>query len=241
MKLGIIGAMDVEVNLLKNKITDLTIKKEGDFVFYVGKIAHTKVVILQSGIGKVAAAIGTTLLIERYQPDYIMNTGTAGGLRKTRPGDLIVGVQSSYHDVDMTAFNYPLGQMAQQPLCFLSDSSLIHIVNHAIKKIPCKQRVNRGIILSGDSFMSDAKRVEKIEQNFPEALAVDMESAAIGQVCTQLKVPFIIVRAISDLAGEGNSKSYDTFVEKAGEIAAQIVINCIKIIEENGKNSEFYS
>lgn len=236
MKLGIIGAMAVEVNLLKKELHNLTIEKEGTFEFYSGFIDGVEVTVLLSGIGKVSAAIGTSLLIERYQPDYIINTGTAGGLRDVKVGDLIIGDYVGYHDADITAFGYELGQMAQQPLHFKADEFLLQMVLKAIKKLPVEQKVSQGIILSGDSFMSNVARVNQMRNDFPKALAVDMESAAIGQTCKQLNVPFVVVRAISDMAGEGNSKSYDTFVEKAGNISAQMIINCIAIIK-NGKNS----
>ena len=116
MKIGIIGAMQVEVDLLKEKISSLTIEKEGKFEFYIGKIHGIDIIVLLSGIGKVSAAVGTTLLIERYHPDYIVNTGTAGGLHSVEMGDLVIATSLGYHDADVTAFGYDLGQMAQQPV-----------------------------------------------------------------------------------------------------------------------------
>ncbi len=236
MKLGIIGAMPVEVDLLKSKLQNGQTEQESAFEFYSGTIDGIKVIVLLSGIGKVSAAIATVLLIERYQPDYIINTGTAGGLRGVKMGDLVIGTEVGYHDADVTAFGYELGQMAQQPVRFVSDAFLLNVVNKAIESLTVQQNVFQGIILSGDSFMSDSERVNQVRDDFPKALAVEMESAAIAQTCAQLKVPFIVVRAISDLAGEGNSKSYDTFVKEAGRISAEMIINCIKMIK-NGKDS----
>ncbi len=236
MKLGIIGAMPVEVDLLKSKLQNGQTEQEGAFEFYSGTIDGIEVIVLLSGIGKVSAAIATVLLIERYQPDYIINTGTAGGLRDVKMGNLVIGTEVGYHDADVTAFGYELGQMAQQPVRFVSDTFLLNVVNKAIESLTVQQNVFQGIILSGDSFMSDPERVNQVRGDFPKALAVEMESAAIAQTCAQLKVPFIVVRAISDLAGEGNSKSYDTFVKEAGRISAEMIINCIKMIK-NGKDS----
>ncbi len=236
MKLGIIGAMPVEVDLLKSKLQNGQTEQEGAFEFYSGTIDGIEVIVLLSGIGKVSAAIATVLLIERYHPDYIINTGTAGGLRDVKMGDLVIGTEVGYHDADVTAFGYELGQMAQQPVRFVSDTFLLNVVNKAIESLTVQQNVFQGIILSGDSFMSDPERVNQVRDDFPKALAVEMESAAIAQTCAQLKVPFIVVRAISDLAGEGNSKSYDTFVKEAGRISAEMIINCIKMIK-NGKDS----
>ncbi|APD06722.1 adenosylhomocysteine nucleosidase [Flavobacteriaceae bacterium UJ101] len=236
MKLGIIGAMTIEVNLLKKEIENLKIDKEGAFEFYSGTINGIEVTVLLSGIGKVSAAVGTSLLIERYQPSYIINTGTAGGLHNVKMGDLVIGDEVGYHDADLTAFGYELGQMAQQPAYFKANEYLLQIVLKAVQKLPVEQNILQGIILSGDSFMSDVERVDQVRNDFSKALAVDMESAAIGQTCKQLNVPFVVVRAISDMAGEGDSKSYDTFVERAGNISAKMIVNCIEIIK-NGKNS----
>ncbi len=231
MKLAIIGAMTVEVNLLKNNIKNLQIDKEGAFEFYHGTIEGIDVVVLLSGIGKVSSSVGTTLLIERYQPDFIINTGTAGGLGNIKMGDLVIGTQVGYHDVDVTAFGYEYGQMAQQPAFFEADSYLLKIIKHSIQDLNKKQSIREGVILSGDSFMSDKTRVQKVEKQFPDALAVEMESAAIAQTCMQMNIPFAVVRSISDMAGEGDAKSYESFVEKAGSISAKMIINCIKKIK----------
>ncbi len=240
MKLGIIGAMPVEVDLLKSKLINCVVEREGTFEFYSGTISNVNVVILLSGIGKVSAAVGTTLLIERYKPDYIINTGTAGGLQNVKIGDLILGNKIGYHDADLTAFGYSLGQMAQQPAYFKPDNFLSKVILDTVDNLPNKQDIYEGTILSGDSFMSDIERVNETRINFPEALAVEMESAAIAQVCKQFNVPFVVLRAVSDLAGEGDSKAYDTFVKEAGRISAEMILNCIKIIE-NEKNSKLYS
>ena len=232
MKIGIIGAMQVEVDLLKEKISSLTIEKEGKFEFYIGKIYGIEVIVLLSGIGKVSAAVGTTLLIERYHPDYIINTGTAGGLHSVEMGDLVIATSLGYHDADVTAFGYDLGQMAQQPARFTPDAQLLKNVVEAIQKLPEEQSVKQGLILSGDSFMSNPERVAQLKKDFPEALAVEMESAAIAQTCYQLNTPFAVVRAISDQAGEGDAQSYESFVQQAGNISAQMIIQLLSIINQ---------
>ncbi len=230
-KIGIIGAMPVEINLLKEKIDNLTIEKHGDFEFYSGKLNNADVTILLSGIGKVSAAIGTTLLIEKFQPGIILNTGTAGGLNDTVMGDIIVADKVCYHDVDVTAFGYKLGQMAGQPESFLTDSNLVTKIINSINKIDNPPNYKKGLILSGDSFVSDKNLLLTIKTNFPTALAVEMESTAIAQTCKQLNIPFVVIRAISDMAGEGDSKSFDSFVATAGMISAEIVINFINNLD----------
>ena len=231
MILGIIGAMPVEIEVLKEQLNDLNKEIQGSFEFYSGTLEGVKVVVLLSGIGKVSATVATTLLIERYKPDYIINTGTAGGLKNVQMGDVVLGIQVGYHDADLTVFGYKLGQMAQQPYHFIANEYLVNLANEAFKDLDVNQNVLQGLILSGDQFMNDPVQVERVKDSFPDALAVEMESAAIAQTCFQLEVPFIVIRSISDMAGDGDSKSYDTFVRKAGAISAQMIINCIKKIK----------
>ena len=116
--IGIIGAMELEINTLKASIENCKETKIGRFVFYGGKLCGKEVVILLSGIGKVSAAVGTTLLIEHYNPSLIINTGTAGGLDNTSVHDLILATEVRHHDVDVTAFGYEIGQQAQMPPAF---------------------------------------------------------------------------------------------------------------------------
>ncbi len=228
-KVAIIGAMEVEIELLKKKIESLKEIKEGGFKFYSGTIAGVEVVVLLSGIGKVAAAVGATLIIERYNPDYIINTGTAGGLGNgVQTGDIIIGDRAFYHDVDVTVFGYKIGQMAGQPEFFEADNFLLGKMNKAINSLKTKQNTIVGDILSGDSFMSDRLRVNEVKLNFPDALAIDMESAAIAQVCSQLNTPFITIRSISDIAGDGDAEFYESFVKIAGNISARIVVKFLE-------------
>ena len=116
--IGIIGAMELEINTLKAAIENCKETKIGRFAFYQGNLCGKEVVVLLSGIGKVSAAVGTTLLIEHYHPSLIINTGTAGGLGNTSVHDLILATEVRHHDVDVTAFGYEIGQQAQMPPAF---------------------------------------------------------------------------------------------------------------------------
>ncbi|PVX49393.1 adenosylhomocysteine nucleosidase [Balneicella halophila] len=228
MKIGIIGAMQVEVETLQQRLIDRKDTKVGTFVFSEGKIDNVTVIVCLSGIGKVSAAVGTTFMIERYTPDYIINTGTAGGLGVADVHDIILATEVRHHDVDVTAFGYEIGQQAQQPPAFLPNESLLEVAKSVCAKHTDK--VIHGLIVSGDAFISDPERVSFIVDNFPTALAVEMEAAAIAQVCYQLDVPFLVLRAISDKAGEGDAEMYVKFVEEAGKRSAKMNIDLISTL-----------
>ena len=221
MKIGIIGAMDIEIQLLKEHLINIKETKISNFSFYEGKIKNHEVIVLLSGIGKVSASVGTALLINTFYPDLVINTGTAGGLRTSSVYDLILATEVSYYDVDVTAFGYKLGQQAQMPPAFKADAQW----NEKLKDVASTHQyiLHYGQVVSGDSFISDPKRFDEISVNFPQAKAVEMEAAAIAQTCYMLNIPFVMLRAISDKAGEGNAISYNEFVEEAGRISASIV------------------
>ncbi len=123
MKIGLIGAMEEEVEILKNKLENRQDKKIAESVFYLGDLDGHEIILLQSGIGKVNAAVGTTLMIHVFQPDYIINTGSAGGFDpRLSVGDVVIGSEVRHHDVDVTVFGYEYGQVPQMPACYLSDS-----------------------------------------------------------------------------------------------------------------------
>lgn len=219
--IGIIGAMELEITTLKAAIHNCKEVKIGRFAFYEGTLDGSKVVVLLSGIGKVSAAVATTLLIEHYQPTLIINTGTAGGLKDTSVHDIILATEVRHHDVDVTAFGYEIGQQAQMPPAFIADVDWAGKIKKAAEKH--QRKLHYGQVVSGDSFISDPERLQQIARTFPEAKAVEMEAAAIAQTCYLLGVPFVMLRAISDKAGEGNAISYNEFVNEAGRISAAIV------------------
>ncbi|GET45162.1 5'-methylthioadenosine/adenosylhomocysteine nucleosidase [Capnocytophaga felis] len=228
MKIGIIGAMELEINTLKKELNDIKTTTIGSFAFHEGKIHGVSVVVLLSGIGKVSASVGTTLLIEHFHPDMIINTGTAGGLGTSSVHDIILANEVRHHDVDVTAFGYEIGQQAQMPAAYFPDDKWFQLAKSVAEKH--SNQLHCGLVVSGDSFISDPKRLQQIENTFPEAKAVEMEAAAIAQTCYLLKTPFIMLRAISDKAGEGNASSYEKFVVEAGKLSAEINIDIIKNI-----------
>lgn len=222
MKIGIIGAMEEEVTLLRDKIENRQTITLGGSEIYTGQLNGVDVALLKSGIGKVAAAMGAALLLERCQPDVVINTGSAGGLAPTlKVGDIVVSDEARYHDADVTAFGYEIGQMAGCPAAFKADDKLIAAAEECIKSLDLN--AVRGLIVSGDAFINGAEGLAKIRRNFPQAIAVEMEATAIAHVCHSFAVPFVVVRAISDVADKESHLSFDEFLAVAAKQSTLMV------------------
>lgn len=229
MTIGIIGAMEEEVVILRELMKDKRTETIAGCEFTTGKMNGTDVVLLRSGIGKVNAAMSTTILMQKYQPDYVINTGSAGGSNpELNVGDVVISTEVRHHDVDVTVFGYEYGQVPQLPPAFEADVELIKTAMKAAKDIS-GIRIVEGLIASGDSFMSDPERVDYIKEKFINIQAVEMEAAAVAQVCHQFKTPFVIIRSLSDIAGKESNISFEQYLEKAAinssKLVAMIVMN----------------
>jgi len=234
LRIGMIGAMAEEVALLKQNISRLREQEWAGLRFYEGQLEGLDVVLLQSGIGKVNAAMGATLLIDRFQPDYVINTGSAGGFDKNLDvGDVVISTEIRHHDVDVTAFGYDYGQVPQLPAAFTADPFLVGIAEKACQAEFGSARVTKGLIATGDAFLSDPDRVAFIKQKFPELKAGEMEAAAIAQVCHQFGVPFVIIRALSDIAGKDANISFDQFLETAAKHSAECILYMLKELKNH--------
>lgn len=228
MKIAIIGAMEEEVSLLRSNITNKEIIEVASCEFTSGQIGEKQVVLLKSGIGKVNAAMSTAILLEKFKPNLIINTGSAGGYNPDlNIGDLVISTEVRHHDVDVTIFDYEYGQVPQMPPAFIADPSLITTAKNAVGKIEGIQAVT-GLIATGDSFMNDPDRVEFVRNKFPKLQAVEMEAAAIAQVAYQFNVPFVIIRSLSDIAGQESHISFDEFLEKAAVNSANLVLEMVR-------------
>lgn len=230
MKVGIIGAMEEEVILLRAEIQNARTKEIANCEFIEGSIGDKEVVLVRSGIGKVNAAIATTLLLEMYQPDLVLNTGSAGGFLDTlEVGSVVISDEVCHHDVDVTAFGYVHGQVPQLPATFKSDPKLIQVAKEAIEEIG-EHTYATGLIASSDTFMSDADHVERVRKLFPTMIAAEMEAAAVAQVCHQFETPFVVIRALSDIAGKEAPMSFDEFLPVAARHSTDIVLAAISKI-----------
>ncbi len=220
-KIGIIVAMDCEIQQLKNRISITKKLNICNINFYLGNYKEYEIVFTTAGIGKVNAGITTILMIEHFNPELIINTGIAGGFeKKLLPLDIVVANKVLYSDVDMTApaaGSYPFGQLEGCPVYFTPEVKLAY-------NIP---NVFVGTILTGDQFVVDYAKQEKlVQEKFSEydVLAFDMESGAISQVCAKNNVAFLIIRAISDIIGSTTPFDYAKFSKEASNKVADIVL-----------------
>lgn len=223
-RIGIIGAMAQEVNLLASQLENAERYEHAGFVFYTGTRYGLEVVVLQSGIGKVNAAVGTAILLERHQPDAVINTGSAGGFATDLSiGDVIISDEVRHHDVDAVVFGYELGQVPGMPAAYQADKQLRDLARGAIAALG-EVNVREGLIATGDAFMADPERVATTRAQFPTMLAVEMEGAAIAQTCHLYGCPFVVIRALSDIPGSGdNHLSFEQFLDIAADHSSRMV------------------
>lgn len=239
MKIGIFGAEEQEVKLLKKHLVG-EIRKIAGLSFFAGKIMGKDVVLVCSGIGKVNAALCCQILISEFKVDAVINTGAAGGLIEgLKVFDIVVSSEAVQHDVDATAFGYPIGQvpMTKSPF-WPADKKL---KNLAVKAFKAMQKENddehikdlkliEGRIASGDAFVSDKKLRARIIKEFNPA-CVEMEGAAAAQVCCINKIPFLILRSLSDTAGKDEAAkiSYEVFSAQAAKDSSLLVLQMLKM------------
>jgi adenosylhomocysteine nucleosidase len=232
MKIAIIGAMEEEVTLLRDHIESKEQTIVAGYEYTSGKMDDADVVLLRSGIGKVNAAMSTTILLEKFNPDVVINTGSAGGFHPDlNVGDVVISSEVRHHDVDVTVFGYEYGQVPQLPAAFVADEKLVQVAEKAAKEINDIQVV-KGLIATGDSFMNDPARVDFVRGKFNDLQAVEMEAAAIAQVAYQFQTPFVIIRSLSDIAGKESNVSFEQYLEKAAVNSANLVMKIVKAVHE---------
>lgn len=231
MKIGIIAAMPEELAYLLQHLDDAREEKILGNSYHTGKVGSVELVLVESGIGKVMSAISVAILADHFQVDAVINTGSAGAVATgIAVGDVVIADKLCYHDVDVTAFGYEYGQMAQQPLYFESDKKFISLIQESLSKLD--QTWHLGLIATGDSFVAGEDKIKAIKEHFPQVLAVEMEGAAIAQAAQALNLPFLVVRAMSDNANHEASVSFDEFIVEAGRRSAQALMTLLQSIKD---------
>lgn len=219
--IGIIFAMNEELTALKKYFTIDKITKIYDLTFYEVNFIKTRLVLVESGVGKVNAGRTTQILIDNYKPSAIYNIGVAGGVDKSlKVGDVVISTSLVQHDFDITAFDHKKGYIPNVGDVIPVDKALVMDSIEALEKKSLSYKL--GCIASGDIFCTDTKMANKINQKF-KALCVEMEGAAIGQVCFLCQVPCLVLRSISDCPDNTNRITYDEFLPAACENIAQIM------------------
>ena len=222
--IGVLTAMIVEYNQVAAMLQDTGTVQVGPQKFLVGTMGENKVVLLQCGIGKTNAATGVTNLILSFHPDYVISTGVAGGIdAKLKVMDVVIGKEICYHDV-YCGDNCDPGQVQGLTRLFNGDERLVSIAS----SLKADVRIVPGMICTGDQFVTNRDELDIIKQKYPEGLAVDMESAAIAQVCHLWNVPMLSFRIISDTPGvEEHFDQYlnfwDTMADKSFTVTQEFL------------------
>ena len=230
MKLGIIGAMDVEVALLKEKMTDTSVETHSGMDFTCGTLEGLPVVVVQCGVGKVNAAICAQTLCALFGVTHLVNTGIAGSLRAELDiGDLVVSQDAMYHDFDCVHFGYEMGRVpGMDVVAFPADETMIALAQAAGETVH-PGHVRLGRIASGDLFVAEkAAKTAIIEKT--GAVCTEMEGAAIAHTAYRGGVPFVILRAISDKADDSAQMDYPTFEALAARRCAETVCALAKLL-----------
>lgn len=227
-KIAIIGAMDCEVDTLKDCLSNLETIDCGKLKIYKGKISNNEIILSKSGVGKVCAALNTQYIIDRYSPDYIINIGVAGGIAQDlEVGDIVIATSLVQHDFDATALGYVQGYMCtggdnQKPTVFYTDKKLIEAFESAVNGINTSSKIHKGVIATGDMFIGTPEKKSQLRELF-NATAAEMEGCAIAQTADANNIPCLVIRVISDLADCTASKPFAEVEKAMAELAASTI------------------
>lgn len=228
--IGIIGAMDEEVNAIIGKMTNVESREKAGMTFNKGTLEGKEAVVVRSGIGKVNAGLCTQILVDDYKIDAVINTGIAGSLKNQIDiGDIVLSSDALYHDMDATGFGYDFGVVPRmESSVFKGDVRLINLAKECCERVNPDINVHIGRVVSGDQFISDKAKKDWINEHF-DGYCTEMEGAAIAHAATLNNIPFLIVRAISDKADNSATMDYGEFEKKA-------IIHSVNLIMEFVKN-----
>ena len=231
MKIGIIGAMEVEVETLKAKMDVKRTVKKASMEFFEGTLGNTEVVVVRSGIAKVNAGVCVQILVDVFEVTHVINTGAAGSLdARIDIGDIVLSTDACYHDVDVTIFGYKKGEVPQLGTAsFTADASLREKAKAAIKVAAPDLGVFEGRVCSGDQFISSQEVKDRIKEDF-DGMCTEMEGAGIAQACYLNNIPFLIIRAISDKADGSKIVDYPVFEAKAAKDCAAMTLELLKTL-----------
>jgi adenosylhomocysteine nucleosidase len=228
-KIGIIGAMEEEVNILKSRMQKVTVKIIASMEFNEGMLMGKDVVIVRSGIGKVNAAICTQILADIYHIDAVINTGVAGSLHsEINIADIVLSTDALQHDVDATGFGYKIGEIPRmETSIFKANEQMVKVAEEVCAEVIPDVGIFTGRVVSGDQFISSSDKKEWLIKNF-EGYCTEMEGAAIAQTAYLNNIPFLIIRAISDKADHTAEMTYSEFEEIAIKNTVKLVSTLIE-------------
>ncbi|WP_026476421.1 5'-methylthioadenosine/adenosylhomocysteine nucleosidase [Alkaliphilus transvaalensis] len=227
--IGIIGAMDEEIEMLKSEMTINETKKIANMDFYIGKLENKDVIVVRCGIGKVNAAICTQVLVGQLGATAVINTGVAGAIHDDLDVlDVVISTDVQQHDFDVTGFGYPIGEIPRMDKSiFPSNENMAKLAFEGAQQVLNESKVLMGRIVSGDVFVSSSQLKEKIWDTF-KGFCTEMEGAAIGHTSYVNSVPFVIIRAMSDKADGSAHENFNEFMNQAAINSKEIVKYMLK-------------
>ena len=227
---GIIGAMSEEVNIIKDEMQFSYEEIIGKFTFYIGSLRNRKIVLAESGIGKVNAAMLATIMIVKFNVKAVCFSGVAGALdSKLKVGDVVIGEKMLQHDMDVSEFGLKKGEIPRMDTSvFLSNDRLMEIVKEY--KLS-NNKIYSGTIISGDQFISLKQAKQELAAEF-NAMCVDMESAAVAQVCHRLDKKCLVIRSISDSVTDDSTMEYSQFTELAANNSKELVCHLAEVLSQ---------
>ncbi|MCH1959956.1 MULTISPECIES: 5'-methylthioadenosine/adenosylhomocysteine nucleosidase [Romboutsia] len=228
--LGIIGAMEEEVEILKEKMDIKETTTIAGIKFYKGTLHDKNIVLVRSGVGKVNMAMCTQVLVDKFNVSALVNSGVAGTMNEDlNQGDVVISTTTVQHDFDTTVFGDPLGEISRLNKRFFdADKNMINKAKEAAKNVKGVNIVD-GMVATGDQFVAGGDIAKKIKDNFKDVEAVEMEGAAMAQVAYLNDIPFVILRSISDKANGEADLSYEEFLPIAAKNASSLLEEFIKI------------
>lgn len=230
-RIGIIGAMEIEVKQLKEQMQITKVVKKASMEFNQGIYLNKEIVVVRSGIGKVNAAVCAQILVDEFQVELIINTGIAGGIAdQVDIGDIVISSDALQHDMDATGFGYALGVIPQmETSTFLADQEIVELAAKVCREKNKDINTYIGRVVSGDQFISGHEKKKWLSDNF-QGYCAEMEGASIAQVAYLNNVKFVIIRAISDKADSTACEDYPQFEEKAASHAVTLVNGMLELL-----------
>jgi adenosylhomocysteine nucleosidase len=225
-RIGVIGAMHQECEYYRQQLTDPVHEQYLDIKITHGTHAGHQLCLLESGIGKVNATLATEWLARSFQPELIINTGSAGGIKSGAAiGDFVFASQVCHHDIDVSPIGFEFGELPRLPVYYPVRDKWLKLLDQVADELDDVHHL--GVIATGESFIYQQHQVDLIKQRFPQVIACEMEAAAVAQVCHMHDIDFVILRNLSDVAGEDAQVNFMEYIEQAGRKSTELVLSFV--------------
>ncbi len=228
MRIGVIGAMHLECEFFREALKETSSANYLDIKITHGSWAGHQLCLLESGIGKVNATLATEWLAREFKPDLVINTGSAGGMKVgAQVGDFVFADKVCHHDIDVTPIGFKFGELPRLPVYYSIKQSWLQLLEQVATRCKANRHLDRhhiGTIASGESFIYHDHQVAQIKSRFEGVVACEMEAAAVAQVCYLHGIDYLILRNLSDVAGDHASTNFNQYIEQAGKKSTALVL-----------------